>query len=384
MIYLDNSATTFPKPESVIVSMTNAQKLLGANPGRGGHRSTIKAGETVYKAREALSEMFNCESDRVIFTLNCTMSLNTAIKGICEKGDHFIISSLEHNSVSRPLEYLKEKGIITYDVAYVNPLDEDETVRNFASLIRKGKTKAIICTFASNVFGTVLPIKRLGRLCREIGIIFIVDGAQAAGTIPIDMKASDIDILCVPGHKSLFGPMGTGVMMLSGRTVPDSLIQGGTGSFSMDKSQPEAVPDKFESGTSNFPGIAGLLSGVKFIKSFGGEKAVHQKETELVNILREDLSVVRNVTLYDNMRSEITSPILPFNIVGAHSEEVGDMLDCRGFAVRAGYHCAYLAHNNYGTAETGVVRVSPGIFNSKKDIKNLVFYVNKIAMRKKV
>ncbi len=384
MIYLDNSATTFPKPEGVIDAVTNAQRLLGANPGRGGHRSTIKAGETVYKAREALSEMFGCESDGVVFTMNCTMSLNTAIKGIAEKGDHFIISSLEHNSVLRPIEFLKEKGIITYDVAFVNPQNEDETVRNFSALIKKGKTKAIVCTYASNVFGTVLPIERLGRLCKAKGLIFIVDAAQAAGTFSIDMKEMNIDILCVPGHKSLFGPMGTGAMLISGRVVPESLIQGGTGSFSMDKSQPDAVPDKFESGTTNFPGIAGLLAGVNFINKYGGEKAIHQKERELIKILREDLSVIRGIILYDKMRSKINSPILPFNIRGLHSEEVGDSLDRGSFAVRAGYHCAYLAHNSYGTAESGVVRVSPGIFNSKKDIKNLVFYLNKIAMRKKM
>ncbi len=384
MIYLDNSATTFPKPEGVIDAVTNAQRLLGANPGRGGHRSTIKAGETVYKAREALSEMFGCESDGVVFTMNCTMSLNTAIKGIAEKGDHFIISSLEHNSVLRPIEFLKEKGIITYDVAFVNPQNEDETVRNFSALIKKGKTKAIVCTYASNVFGTVLPIERLGRLCKTKGLIFIVDAAQAAGTLSIDMKEMNIDILCVPGHKSLFGPMGTGAMLISGRVVPESLIQGGTGSFSMDKSQPDVVPDKFESGTTNFPGIAGLLAGVNFINKYGGVKAVHQKERELIKILREDLSVIRGVILYNKMHSKINSPILPFNIRGLHSEEVGDSLDRGSFAVRAGYHCAYLAHNSYGTSESGVVRVSPGIFNSKKDIKNLVFYLNKIAMRKKM
>ncbi len=384
MIYLDNSATTFPKPESVIMSVVNAQKLLGANPGRGGHQSTIKAGETVYKAREALAGMFSCESDGVVFTMNCTMSLNTAIKGIAEKGDHFIISSLEHNSVLRPIEYLREKGIITYDVAFVNPRNEEETVRNFSSLIRKGKTKAIVCTYASNVFGTVPPIKRLGSLCREKGIVFVVDAAQAAGTIPIDMKKANIDILCMPGHKSLFGPMGTGVMLLSGRIIPESFVQGGTGSFSMSKGQPDVIPDKYESGTANFPGIAGLLAGVNFIKKYGGEMEIHKKESELIKILREDLSVIKDAVLYDEMRSEICSPVLPFNISGLHSEEVGDSLDKGGFAVRAGYHCAYLAHNNYGTAEKGIVRVSPGIFNSKKDVKNLVFYLNKIAKRKKV
>lgn len=384
MIYLDNGATTFPKPESVIRAMTDAQKLSGANPGRGGHRSTIKAGEAVYKAREALANMFSCESDGVVFTMNCTMSLNTAIKGIAKKGDHFIISSLEHNSVLRPVEYLREKGIITYDVAFVNPKNEDETVRNFSALIKNGRTKAIVCTYASNVFGTVLPIERLGRLCKARGIIFIVDAAQAAGAFEIDMKKSGIDILCAPGHKSLFGPMGTGVMLLSGRVIPESFIQGGTGSFSMEKGHPDVLPDRFESGTANFPGIAGLLEGVNFIKGYGGETAIHEKESYLVNILREDLSVMKNVILYDKMKSAVNSPIISFNVSDFHSEEIGSYLDRSNFAVRAGYHCAYLAHNNYGTDRKGTVRVSPGIFNSKKDIKNLVFYLNKIALRKKV
>ncbi len=383
MIYLDNGATTFPKPCCVTESVFKAMKYSGGNPGRGGHRATLQAGETVYKTREIIGEMFSCESEGVIFTDNCTTALNTAIKGVCEQGDRVITSSLEHNSVLRPLEKLREKGVISFEAVKVNPLCEDETVESFRKAAEE-KTKAIICTFASNVFGTVLPIERIGRLCKEKGIIFIVDGAQAGGTLKIDMKKMNIDILCLPGHKGLYGPMGTGLMLLSGRVMPEELKQGGTGSFSMEKDQPTVIPDRYESGTLNFPGIAGLYSGVKFIRSFGGEKAVHQKESELIRILESDLSVIKGLKLYPDMKSSVCAPILSFNIDGMHSEEASDILDKYGIAVRAGYHCARLAHESYGTADTGCVRVTPGIFNGKNDIKNFVFCCNKIALRKKL
>lgn len=383
MIYLDNGATSFPKPCCVTETVMKAMKYSGGSPGRGGHSSSVKAGETVFKTREALAEMFSCESECVIFTNNCTTALNTAIKGICSKGDRIITSTLEHNSVLRPLENLRGKGIITYETVRVNPLSESETLSNFADALSVN-TRALVCTFASNVFGTVLPIEKLGKLCREKDVIFIVDAAQAAGTLRIDMKRMNIDILCMPGHKGLFGPMGTGMMLLSGRVNPEELIQGGTGSYSMLTEQPSVLPDRYESGTLNYPGIAGLYSGVKFIKSVGGEEVIHSKENELIKILRNDLSVIRNVKLYPHMCTEVCAPILSFNIDGFHSEEVSSYLDKNGFSVRAGYHCAKLAHENYGTAEQGCVRVTPGYFNSKKDIKNFVFCCNKIALRKKV
>lgn len=383
MIYLDNGATTFPKPCSVTESIMNAMKYSAGSPGRGGHRNTIKAGETVYKTRELIAEMFSCESECIIFTNNCTTALNTAIKGVCRKGDRIITSALEHNSVLRPLVKLAEKGIISYETVMVNPMNDNETVDNFRKAIDTG-VSAVVCTFASNVFGTVLPVERIGKLCRDNGVIFIVDGAQAAGTLKIDMKKMNIDILCLPGHKGLFGPMGTGIMLLSGRVMPEELTQGGTGSYSMEKEQPAVNPDRYESGTLNYPGIAGLYSGVKFIYACGGEKAFHQKESELINILENDLSVIRGIKLYPHMKSTVNAPILSFNMLNFHSEEVSALLDKAGFAVRAGYHCARLTHENYGTAETGCVRVTPGFFNSKKDIKNFVFYCNKIALRKKL
>ncbi|MBR2893611.1 MAG: aminotransferase class V-fold PLP-dependent enzyme, partial [Clostridia bacterium] len=232
MIYLDNAATSYPKPERVINAAVGAMRDLGGNSGRGSHKSAIKAGQAIYGVREKVAEMFGCESDRVIFTLNCTAALNTAIKGSVKKGDHVIISSLEHNSVLRPVHYLSEKGIISYSVAKVNALDDNETVKSFASLIRK-ETSLIVCTAVSNVFGTVLPIGRIGRLCRGKGIRFIADGAQAAGSRHIDMKENNIDILCMPGHKGLMGLMGTGLLLLGENIDVEPLMHGGTGSFSL-------------------------------------------------------------------------------------------------------------------------------------------------------
>lgn len=381
MIYLDNAATSYPKPECVIGAAVKAMRDFGGNLGRTSHSSAIKAGEEVYNVRQGLSEMFGCESERVVFTLNCTMSLNTAIMGSIKPGTHVIISSLEHNSVLRVVHHMSENGIITYSVAKVAPLNDDETIRNFSSLIKK-ETSAIICTAVSNVFGTILPIKRIGKLCKEKKLLFILDGAQAAGYREINMKDFGVDILCLPGHKGLMGLSGTGALLIGDNINVTPLIYGGTGSFSMNKEQPEVYPDKLESGTVNLPGIISVGEGIKFIKSQGGIKAIEQKETYLKNILIEDLSNIRNIILYKNISSKKSTAVTPLNIRNMHSERVGELLSSGGFAVRTGYHCAYLAHKNYGTEKIGAIRVSPGYFNTKKDIKNFTFYLNKIAMGK--
>ena len=381
MIYLDNAATTYPKPESVITAMIYAQKFVGANAGRGGHKMTMRAGEMVYLTREKAATMFGCDSERVIFTCNCTASLNTAIKGTLQKGDHAIISNLEHNSVLRPVHALYEKGVITYSVADVVPTDSDKTVENFLSLIKKN-TAVVICTMVSNVFGTVLPIEKLGAELKKRGIIFIVDASQGAGTFKIDMKKMNIDILCMPGHKGLMGPMGTGMLLLGEETDVDSLCQGGTGSFSMSESQPTVYPDKLESGTMNLPGIWGLKKGMDYITSVGGENSIHKKESYLCSLLKEDLSVIKGVKLYNDIAGENPAPLVACNIENTNSEAVADILNTeRNIAVRAGYHCAYLAHKNFASDTNGIVRVSPGWFNTKNDIKNLVFSLNKIAKR---
>ena len=378
MIYLDNAATSYPKPESVIRAMAYAQKYIGANPGRGGHKRTVIAGQKVFQAREAVGNMFDAKSEHVVFTANCTQSLNTAIKGVLKKGDEVIVSSMEHNSVLRPVHYLKEKGIIDYKVANVYPLDDSKTVESFASCINRN-TKAVVCTCVSNVFGTCLPTERIGKLCKDKGIIFIVDAAQSAGSKKISMKKHNIDILCAPGHKGLMGPMGTGILVFGDGTECESLFQGGTGSYSMQVEQPSFLPDKFESGTANLPGITGLHQGIEFIKKCGGEKAVGEKENYLCKILIDDLNDIKNVTVYNELCDKKETNIVSFNVGTLHSEQVAADLDKCYIALRAGYHCSFLAHNIYGTEKTGVVRISPGFFNTKKDVKTLINCVNKIA-----
>lgn len=378
MLYFDNAATTFPKPKSVVESTVSAL-YHGANPGRGGHNMSVKAGEVIYEARNKLGRFFSCNEDRVIFTKNCTESLNTAIKGIVKKGDHILISSLEHNSVLRPVEKLKEADIIDYDVFHVEPGDKLKTLQNIYRLIKQN-TKLIVCTHVSNVFGSVLPVKEISDLAAKNQIKIILDAAQSAGTFKINVN--DFDVVCAPGHKGLFGPMGTGILMLSDNIDVEELIQGGTGSFSMNLRQPVNLPDKFESGTLNFPGIKGLSAGIDFISAEGGCENIYMHEMELVKVLYEDLMNINGVLLYDKMYSEFMAPVLSFNLRDMHSETVASLLDQYKIAVRGGYQCSYLAHKTNNTDDTGVVRVTPGYFNTKKQIKTLSFYINKIANSK--
>ena len=264
MIYFDNGATTYPKPPSVPRAMMAAMREYGANPGRSGHRMSLRASETIYRCRENLARLFDTDKpENVILTYNCTTALNTVIQGVLKSGDHAVISSLEHNAVVRPLEALRASGV-TYSVAKVFEGDDEATLNSFRSCFR-ANTRLVVCTHASNVFGVRLPAGRLAALCRLNGIRFCLDAAQTAGVVPISLKNSFIDYLCTAGHKGLYGPMGTGVLVINSDLTPDSLIQGGTGSFSSDRGQPEILPDKYESGTPNLAGIAGLSDGVKFV-----------------------------------------------------------------------------------------------------------------------
>ena len=381
MIYLDNAATSFPKPKCVLEAMCKAS-LFSANPGRGGHRLSVKAGETVYKTREKAASIFGADSERVIFTKNCTESLNMVIKGCLKKGDHVIISSLEHNSLLRPVQKLFEQGVITYDIAQVVPKNDEQTVMNFQSLI-KPNTRLIACCHVSNVFGTVLPIEKIGLLCREKGILFAVDAAQSAGTFRYDINNSAIDFLCLPGHKGLLGPMGTGLLILNQSSQLESFIEGGTGSLSLEPSQPDVLPDKFESGTVNLPGIAGLYEGLRMVESIGCENIL-KKESRLTEWITSELKNINGVTVYDNMHSKTNSGVISFNIGKIHSEQIGELLDQNNIACRAGYHCSALAHKSASTIAQGTVRISPGFFNGINDIKKLIFCINKIAMRQKI
>ena len=368
MIYFDNAATTFPKPRAVVEKVQQSFVAFGANPGRSGHKLSATAGQMIYECREKTAELFGAEgAEQVIFTGNCTESINIVLKGLLQKGDHVIISDLEHNAMARPLEKLRLNSGVSYDCAEVVEGDDEATVRNFRALIRSN-TKLIAVTHVSNVFGIQLPIGQIGALCKEKNILFMVDAAQSAGVFPIHMESMHIDYLCMPGHKGLYGPMGTGILILRAKEMLDTLQEGGTGSTSLDLVQPDFLPDRFESGTLNTPGIAGLSAGIDFVKKIGIQ-SFYDHEFELISYARTKLQQEEKVLFY-NAAPEYgkSAPVLSFNIKGAQSFEVADFLDKRAIAVRGGYHCSALAHRKMGTLDSGTVRMSTGIFNHKKEV----------------
>ena len=319
MINFDNAATTFPKPLSVRRAVSEAVKRYGGNAGRGGHRLAMAASEALYSARETAAEFFGAEPENVVFTMNCTYALNMAIQGVMSGGGHLIISGLEHNSSARPAAAMAMKKRISLSIAEVYPEDE-RTIESFRSLMRED-TKAVVCTLASNVTGQITPYREIEELCRERGICFIADGAQACGVL--DIKLSDgINILCTAGHKGLYGPMGTGLLLINTEKTPDSLFQGGTGSFSSDRKQPDILPDKFESGTPNLPGIAGLNEGIRFVLSRGVNN-IEDREMRLAQRLYDGLKRNREVVLYTQRPQKHTHvPVISFNLRERDSEEI--------------------------------------------------------------
>lgn len=378
MIYFDNGATTFPKPENVIRAV-NLTLRSGANPGRSGHRMSLAASKIIYDCRVNCAKLFDLESpESIIFTLNCTSALNTVIKGVLKKGDHAVISSLEHNAVLRPIEFFKSSGV-EYSIADCVPYNDEETINNFRNAI-KDNTRLVICTHASNVFGLKLPVERIAALCRIYGILFCVDAAQSAGVIPISMRESCIDFLCTSGHKGLYGPMGTGILAVNTEQTPDSLIQGGTGSMSASRSQPDVLPDKYESGTPNLSGIAGLNEGVKFVLSKNPMR-IWKSETSHACRLYDRLSRTKGVILYTR-RPDIqhSVPVISFNIEGFDSEQSASILNDKfAIAVRAGLHCAPLAHEFFHTDEIGTVRAVMSAYTDNRQIDYLADSIRKIC-----
>ncbi len=364
MIYLDNAATTYPKPPCVSRAMMQAMAQFGANPGRGGHALSLAAAREVFRCREAAAAFFHLNNPAgVVFTLNCTMAMNIALKSILADGGRVIVSDLEHNAVMRPLHAISGRYPV-YDVARVET-DEERTVANFRRLITPS-TRAIVCMHASNVFGTVLPIRRLGRLAHENGLLFVVDAAQTAGLLPIDMQEMQIDMLCVAGHKGIYGPMGTGMLLCGDGVVPRPLLEGGTGSHSLSLEQPEELPERLESGTVNVPGICGLRAGLEFVNARGGPAAVCEEELYELARFYDRMAGMPGVTLYTPRPSFGNHvPLLSLNLQGRASEEVAAALDRYGVAVRAGLHCAPAAHRHFGTLPAGTVRLAPSIFTNR-------------------
>lgn len=377
MIYFDNGATSYPKPFSVVNAVQMSFCDSCANPGRGGYQSAMKSAEMIYNARSAAADLFNADTENVIFTSGCTYSLNTAIKGVCRPGSHFVISDLEHNSVVRPLEKLKKAGLCDYSVVKITA-DDKETVRNFVNAFRKN-TVAVVCTLSSNVFGIMPPISEIAREAHKYGILFILDAAQGAGYLPVDMKKNSTDIICCAGHKGLFGPMGTGLMILSKNVNPDTLTEGGTGSNSESLNQPLFSPDKHESGTPNVHGIAGLSAGIKFVQDAKCENIL-MHENKIIKYIFDELRACNNIILYTDFYDGVDkSPVLSFNVKSRPSEETAALLAENGICVRGGLHCAPLAHRKMGTLGVGAVRITPSWFTSEKETEFLVNCIKKIA-----
>lgn len=378
MIYLDNAATTFPKPPAVSAAVNEALRVYGANPGRSGHKQSMRSAKEIYDCRGMAAALFHAENvEDVVFTLNCTHSLNIVFKGLLKSGDHVVTSDMEHNSVMRPLHELAKKGV-TFTQAKVYPGDNDKTVDSFRNALGPD-TKLVVCTHASNVWGARLPIGRIGALCHEYGIQFMVDAAQTAGTLPIDIQDMHIDYLCAAGHKGLYGPMGTGILITTCADKLSTLTEGGTGSSSISYEHPLQMPDKFESGTPNLPGIAGLKAGIAFVSRVKQEN-IARHEIELMRRLYDKFANLNHVLLYTEKPGlDHFAPVLSFNVKGIDSETVAEYLNRNyDIALRAGLHCAPAAHSAMGTLETGAVRVSPSYFTNAAQIDRLALGVMRI------
>lgn len=362
-IYFDNAATTFPKPQTVRQAVQQAIIHAGGNPGRGSHVLAQRAGETVYHARETAAAFFDAQPENIVFTSNCTHALNLALWGILRQGDHVILSNLEHNSVLRPIAAMAAQERITYSIA-VTSANAAQTVEAFRRLLRPN-TRAIVCTAASNVTGQLLPYRAIAALCREKGIVCIVDGAQGCGILPISMT-DGINFLCTAGHKGLYGIMGSGMLVTDGSFSLTPLMQGGTGSLSMSLTQPDFLPDALEAGTLSVPAIAALDAGMQFVNAKGIPQ-IFAHEMQLCRQLQEGLQAIGGITVYRKHNAEY-APLLSFSVDGELPADTAARLTEAGFCIRAGLHCAPLAHTALGTAQHGTVRFAPSVFNAPQEV----------------
>ncbi len=377
MIYLDNAATTWPKPETVYQAMDDFIRNKAANPGRAAHQMAKEAGELVFTTRNLLADFFNAKSSQeIIFTASATEALNLAIKGFLKSGDHVITTSLEHNSVLRPLKELESQGV-ELSIIEVDAADGITSATIKENL--QSNTTLVAITHASNVTGVLSPIKKIGELLAEKEVKLLVDAAQTAGLYPIDVQQMKIDMLSFPGHKGLFGPAGIGGLYLSEDVDLKPLISGGTGSYSEELYQPQIRPDRYESGTANTSGIAGLKAGLEFIIKEGRER-IKQHESKLLAYLIEELTQLEEVTLFGPLIAKEQAPVISLNFGDESSGEIGYILD-KAFdvAVRTGLHCAPLVHESLNAKQQGTVRLSPGYFNTEAEIKEVISILNKIA-----
>ena len=367
MTYFDNGATSFPKPDVVYEEIMKAMKEYGANPGRSGHKLALKTNREIYKTRQLITKLFNIEDPLdLIFTFNGTQGLNTGIKGVLKKGDHVITTSMEHNSVLRPIKYLENIGVESTIVeansqGMIDALDIKNAIQK--------NTKLIVITHISNLTGTIMPIEEIGKIARENNIIYLVDAAQSAGIYNIDVEKMNIDILAFPGHKGLLGPLGTGGLYIRKEIEVEATFQGGTGSASHSLIQPSMSPDKYESGTLNGPGIIGLGAGIRYIMDRGMDN-IRKHEEHLTSIFIKGAKDIEGIKLYGPLDIEFQAGVVSLNLGDMDSSEIAYILDEEyGIQVRPGMHCAPLAHKSIGTFEQGTVRFSFGALNNIDEIE---------------
>jgi len=380
MTYFDNAATSWPKPPCVAEAMARFLAEVGANPGRAGHRLAVEAARLVYGAREAVAELFHAPDPlRVVFGANATDALNLALLGLLRPGDHVVTSSVEHNSVMRPLRALEAQGVAV-TVVPCSAAGELDPEALEAALVPA--TRMIVLTHASNVCGTLLPVAEVGGLARRRGLLFLLDAAQTAGAVPIDVEAQAIDLLAFSGHKSLCGPMGTGGLVIGERvdvTALTPLKYGGTGSRSEREEQPEFLPDRCESGTPNAVGLAGLAAAVRWVQERGVER-VRDHERGLTAELLAGLSAIPGALVYGPGDAGRQTATVSFNVAGLAPSEVGLRLDEEhGVLCRVGLHCSPAAHRTLGTFPGGTVRFGLGVFNTSAEVARAVEGVRRLA-----
>ena len=369
MIYFDNAATTFPKPRCVADAVREAFDKYGANPGRGGHDMSVNTAMKVYECRQNAAKLFSVSNpEKIVFTQNCTHALNTVLKGFLMRGDHVLISDMEHNSVVRPLYALNRRFGIEFSTFPIYEGDDERTCYECRRRIRRN-TALVECTHASNVFGIKTPAKQLCQTAHRYGAKFLLDAAQTAGIEEIPFDEWNLDYLCTAGHKGLYGPTGTGLLIAKNGKSLRPLTEGGSGTSSLDKNQPEDMPEHLESGTVNTVGIIGLNEGISYLLN-SDRKALLQREIELMQYVYDRLNMLNHIELYTAYPQINTHvPVLSFNIKGYNSEIITSYLNDEGFALRGGYHCAPSAHKKYGTLKTGTCRMSIGIFNTADEVK---------------
>ena len=372
-IYADNAATTYPRPPQVIRAMSSYLRDIGCNPGRGGYKGALDAARMVYEARSALASFFNVPSpEQVVFTPSITYSLNLVIKGLLSDGDHVLLSSMEHNAVVRPLTRLAEKNSLQIEIlpcspeGILDPLQVKEALRP--------NTKLVLLTHASNVTGTIMPVYEVGEILKHTGVFYCIDTAQTAGSEILDFQDLHCDYLAFTGHKGLLGPPGIGGLCISERAaeITKPLVEGGTGSRSEDVHQPGFLPDKFESGTQNAPGIAGLLAGVKLITEKGLDR-IKKHKTKLTDCLLNGLKTMPEATVYGTQKAESTAAVVSLNLSGMDNGELSFILEQKyGIMTRSGLHCAPLAHKTIGTFPQGTIRISFGFQSKLWEVEKIV------------